>query len=190
MAYEYEAENHDWDMTLRAAWKLVMTGQAVAKQDAELSFSCFAGSMLLSFCAIESLLNSVAFKMAQGDKFSQFDHGKYLKHRGIWQKLNAIGQHAGISIDKSIDPFKKFEEMRVWRTAIVHSKPYGVDRTTIDVPSASKDLHVNFHSQQYTRSVTSECAQSFYGCAFDVTDLVIKSTGIYPRPSCTYKVLG
>ncbi len=79
MAYEYSAENHDWDLTLRASWNLLMSGQA-ADQMANLErkneqvFSFFTGSMLLAFCAIESFTSSVAFSMPDHDSFKNFDY--------------------------------------------------------------------------------------------------------------------
>ena len=54
----YTAENHDWDLTLRAAHELLMLGQMIRRMPdttrASKQFSCWTGSMLLSFCAIES----------------------------------------------------------------------------------------------------------------------------------------
>jgi len=57
MPFEYYAENHDWDLTLRALWNLLMSGQA-ARNNPEQQFSFYTGSMLLSFCAVESYMNS------------------------------------------------------------------------------------------------------------------------------------
>jgi hypothetical protein len=59
MPFEYYAENHDWDLTLRASWNLLMSAQAVQRaknieRKSEQGFSFLTGAMLLSFCAIES----------------------------------------------------------------------------------------------------------------------------------------
>jgi hypothetical protein len=54
MPVEYYAENHDWDMTLRAARYLAVIGQA-KKLKPEHPFSCFTGSMLLRFVPLRAL---------------------------------------------------------------------------------------------------------------------------------------
>lgn len=62
MTFEYYAENHDWDLTLRASGNLFMQGQA-ANNNSQLQFSCLTGAMLLSFSAIESYMMTCPDKL-------------------------------------------------------------------------------------------------------------------------------
>jgi hypothetical protein len=185
MPYEYSAQNHDWDMTLRAAWNLVMTGQA-AKGKNELEFSCLTGGMILSFCAVESFINSIAFVAPSKQEYAHFDYEAYTKIRNFWGRLKAVCSILNIAIDQSQGVFKILEEMRVWRNALVHFSPYSIEPTAIDIPIESKELHTEFRSQEYTKSVTVEKAKEFYGCAFQIIDLIEKTSGLSPRASCTY----
>ena len=64
MSYEYSAQNHDWDLTLRAASDLVTAGIHLDQKPGEgtrsMAFSHFTGGMVLSFAAVESFSASVA----------------------------------------------------------------------------------------------------------------------------------
>lgn len=94
MLHEYSAENHDWDLTLRAAFELFEVGRDMDQRprtgNMSMGFSAFTGSMLLSFSAIESFSASVAFSMPQTDKFKAFDFEAYRRERTFWGKLNML----------------------------------------------------------------------------------------------------
>lgn len=186
MPYEYYAENHDWDYTLMAAWNLLMAGQAASK-DKKLEFSCFTGSMMLSFCAIESFINSIAFSMSSSEKYKDFNYSSYRKLNTFWDKLKTIRAALEIEIDQSTGIFKTIEEMRTWRNSLVHSVPYCIETTEIQVPSESTELHTEFRDKEYTRSVTVGSAKAFYGCAFDLIELIKKTSRLDPRAMCSYK---
>jgi len=188
MSYEYYAENHDWDLTLRASWNLVMAGQAV-KEKSEFVFSFFTGGMLLSFCAIESFINSTAFVMSGHERYSGFNYGKYVRQSSFWNRFKMLGPHLGIKVDTSREPFRMVEEMRVWRNALVHSSPYSVEPTKLQHTNDSRILHDRFRSKEYARDVTVTRAKSFYECAYQVIELVKNASGLEPRAMCSYKVL-
>ena len=170
-----------------AAWNLVMAGQAASK-DKKLEFSCFTGSMVLSFCAIESFVNSIAFSMPSSEKYKDFDYKKYRKLNAFWDKLKMVCAALGIEIDQSTGVFKTIEEMRMWRNSLVHFSPYSIETTEIQTPTESTELHSEFHDKEYVRSVAVEPAKAFYSCAFDLIELIKKASGLDPRAMCSYKV--
>lgn len=188
MPYEYYAENHDWDYTLMAAWNLVMAGQAASK-DKKLEFSSFTGSMVLSFCAIESFMNSVAFSMPSNERYKDFDYKAYRKLNSFWDKLKKICNALDIAIDQSTGVFKVIEEMRIWRNSLVHFSPYSIETTEIQDTQDSRELHTEFRYKEYTKSVSTENAKTFYSRAYDFIDLVQKKSGLNPRAMCSYKVV-
>lgn len=191
--HEYSAESHDWDLTLRAAWCLLMAGQkALAhrkpKESAEVEFSCFTGSMLLSFCAIESFSASIAFSMPRGNRFQTFDYAKYEKVRNFWPKLEMLCKAIPYSIDRSDGLFKTIGEMQQWRNRVTHAAPYAIEKTAIGKTVDSPTLHKPFHDREYTRRVNVENAKRFYTAAYEYVDLMRGLTGLEPRAQASYKI--
>lgn len=196
MPHLYSAENHDWDLTLRAAWNLLMTGQAVNHLPTpgtpkEKEFSCFTGSMLLSFCAIESFSASVAFTMTRQERFKEFGFTRYRSTRSFWGKLQLLCDAIPYQIDKSQGLFQKIGEMQDWRNLVTHSSPYEISNTSItNTTDEPMKLHVPFHGKEYVRGVSSNKAKGFYRNAIDYIDLIKNLTGIEPRARATYVVGG
>jgi hypothetical protein len=128
---EYFAENHDWDLTLRAAWSLLMLGQTqhnwrepISAREKE--FSCLTGSMLLSFCAIESFSASIAFSMPREARFKNFDYDQYRKSSRFWTKIELIFGAIPYAVDKSRGLFQMVGQMQEWRNLVTHSSPYEI----------------------------------------------------------------
>jgi hypothetical protein len=194
MPHQYSAENHDWDLTLRAAWSLLMSGQAIKYLPtpgtvAEKEFSCYLGSMLLSFSAIESFSASVAFTMAREERFRDFDFESYRKARQFWRKLEMICAAIPYTIDKSGGLFQMIRTMQDWRNLVTHSRPYEIETTEIEnTTDAPLKLHEPFHHQEYTRRVNLEHAKKFYLTAVDYTKLITEITGIEPRATATFVI--
>lgn len=193
MSHLYSATNHDWDLTLRAAWCLLMTGQAVKHlptpgTEEEKRFSCFTGSMLLSFSTIESFSASVAFSMPQHERFQAFDFKQYCATKRFWGKLEMLCAAIPYTIDRSQGLFQSIGEMQQWRNLVAHASPYEIEETPIGDPLQTPKLHTPFHSKEYTRKVSLKCAQKFYTTAYDYIVLIKTQTGIDPRASATYVV--
>jgi hypothetical protein len=193
MSHNYSAENHDWDLTLRAAWSLVMMGQAAGHLPSggnikTREFASFTGSMLLSFCAIESFSASVAFSMPHEDRFKNFDFEKYHRTSRFWDKMEMLCNAIPYQIDKSQGLFQTIAEMQRWRNLVTHASPYRVEPTVIANTTDSPRLHKPFHGREYTRRVNLENAKKFYECAFDYKELITQLTGIKPRAMAQYTV--
>ena len=194
MNHSYSAENHDWDLTLRAAWNLVMMGQAVSHLPTggttrEREFASFMSSMLLSFCAIESFSASVAFSMPQGDRFSAFDFEKYNRTSRFWDKMEMLCGAIPYQLDKSKGLFQTIAEMQRWRNLVTHASPYRVEPTDIpNTTSAPRRLHKPLCGKEYTRKVNLENAKKFYECACNFVELITNLTGIEPRAMAQYTV--
>jgi hypothetical protein len=194
MPHQYSAENHDWDLTLRAAWSLLISGQAVEYlptpgTEAEKRFACYLGSMHLSFSAIESFLASVAFSMPREQRFSDFNFDRYRKTRQFWDKLEMICAAIPYKMDKSQGLFQVIRTMQDWRNLVVHSRPYEIAKIEIkDTTNAPLKLHEPFHGQEYTRRVNLEHAKKFYLAAVDLTKLITEQTGIEPHASATFVI--
>lgn len=192
--HQYSAENHDWDLTLRAAWCLLMSGQSVnhlphVVTPKENEFSCYTGSMVLSFCAIESLSASIAFSMPKETKFSTFEFEKYRRTFRFWDKIEQIFAAVPYTIDKSQGLFQTINEMQEWRNLVAHSSPYEIERTIVpNTMDAPLKLHEPFHRREYTRRVSLENAKKFYLTAVEYVDLLVSLTGIDPRASSTFVV--
>jgi len=188
MPFEYSAENHDWDLTLGASYDLLMQGQTTP-DNTKLEFSNFTGSMLLSFSAIESFINSVAFLMPRGDKYKEFNYSEYKELQRFWDKLDLVCENLGIEVDKSKGTFQVIEQMRGWRNSLVHSSPYSIEITEITETKDSRNLHKSYEHREYPRSVIVDKAIKFYNSARELITLIEKSSGIEPRTMCSYKAL-
>lgn len=155
----------------------------------EKAFSCFAGSMLLSFCAIESFSASVAFSMPRELRFKHFDFERYKKSSRFWTKIELVFGAIPFAIDKSQGLFQMIGEMQDWRNLVTHASPYEITRTSIaDTTSAPTKLHAPFHRREYTRRVDLENAKKFYLTAYEYTALLTKLSGISPRASATFVI--
>lgn len=194
MPHEYYAENHDWDLTLRAAWSLCMMGQAAVHLPTggnlrEREFASYSGSTLLSFCAIESFSASVAFSMPRTERFSNFDFEGYKRSSRFWDKLHMICHAAGYEINKSRGLFQQIAMMQSWGNLVTHASPYRVEQTPIrDTVRAPKKLHTRYRAREYTRDVSLQSAKKFYHCALEYIDLISELTGIDPRATAQYTV--
>lgn len=194
MPHQYSAENHDWDLTLRAAWSLLMSGQAVNHLPTpgtpkEKEFSCLVGSMLLSFCAIESFSASVAFTTPREGRFKDFDFTKYRRTSRFWDKIQLLFGAIPYEIDRSQGLFQTIAEMQDWRNLVTHASPYEIKKTSIEnTTEEPRQLHVPFHGKQYTRRVSLSNAKKFYHATLDYVDLVKQLTGIEPRATATYVI--
>jgi hypothetical protein len=194
MPHTYWAENHDWDLTLRASWSLLMLGQAadhLPTPSKEKEFSCFTGSMLLSFCAIESFSASVAFSMPREERFKAFNFTRYRRTRSFWEKLRLLCDAIPYQIDRSEGLFLKIGEMQDWRNLVTHAAPYEIGKTSIaNTTHEPLELHAPFHAKEYARRVNLGSAKKFYSTAFDYIALIQKLTGIEPHASATYAIGG
>jgi hypothetical protein len=156
MPHQYSSENHDWDLTLRAAWSLLMSGQAVKYLPTpgtveEKEFSCFLGSMLLSFSAIESFSASVAFSMPRIERFRNFNFERYRRTMQFWNKIEMLCEAIPYTIDKSQGLFQFIRTMQEWRNLVTHSRPYEIKKTEIEnTTDAPLSLHKPFLDQEYT----------------------------------------
>lgn len=193
MAYEFSAQNHDWDLTLEASHVLLMLGQlfdrSSTKKVPRKNFSCLTGSMLLSFCAIESFSASVAFSMPSEDRYRDFDFEKYKQAQRFWDKIEMLCSAIQINIDKSKGIFQKIDEMRRWRNLVTHSSPYDIPPTIVaDTVDAPRKLHKPFEHKQYARTTDVQNAKTFYLTASEYIELIKTRSGIDPRATVSYKV--
>jgi hypothetical protein len=194
VSHGYVAENHDWDLTLRAAWSLAMIGQTASNlptggEPRECEFACYTGSMLLSFSAIESFSASVAFSMPREERFRSFDFENYTRASRFWDKMTLLCDAIPYRIDKSQGLFQTVGEMQRWRNLVTHASPYRIEPTIIpNTTHAPTGLHSRFHGQEYTRKVNLENAKKFYECAVEYVKLIQELTGITPRAMVQYTV--
>jgi hypothetical protein len=194
MPFEYYAENHDWDLTLRASWNLLMSAQAVQltkniERRNEQEFSFLAGAMLLSFCAIESYATSIAFSMSRDKRYKGFNYSKYKAQKSLWKKIEMVCISLGIDVDHSVQPFNTIEAMRKWRNSLVHASPYSIETVHIVQTKDSKELHDKLEARPYTETVRIEGAKAFYRATIDFINLVKKASGLEPSAMCSYKLL-
>lgn len=194
MSHQYYAENHDWDLTLRGAWSLCMIAQTAEHLPTggnlrERQFSSYLGSMLLSFCAIESFSASVAFSMPGTERFQDFDFDRYTRCSRFWDKLELLCSAAGYKIDKSSGLFQQIAEMQGWRNLVTHASPYRIGSTPVrDTTYAPRKLHAPFHARDYPNQVNLKNAKKFYHAAFEYIDLIKGLTDIDPRATAQYTV--
>ncbi|UFW65814.1 hypothetical protein RlegWSM1455_07265 [Rhizobium laguerreae] len=195
MPYEYSAQNHDWDMTLYAAAELIKAGLIADRRpktgNMSMGFSFFTGGMVLSFAAVESFSASVAFTMPSTPGYETFDFKAYQSARRFWDKMTILCSAAGIVADKSQGLFQRIEQMQQWRNLVTHAQPFEIEPTVIQ--STAKEpgkLHKKHHRKDYLRSAEPEPARLFYRTAVEYIDLLKEKTGIDPRASASYRVLG
>lgn len=191
VSYEYSAQNHDWDLTLRAASDLVSAGMYMDQKPREgtlsMGFSYFTGGMVLSFAAVESFSASVAFCMASDPRYPNFDFERYRSTFRFDAKMNMLMEAAGIKVDWGRGLFQRIATMQRWRNLVTHATPYRITPTQIDDPLDSPALHTaKHHALEYARSCDIETARDFYTAAFDFITLVKEKTGINPCASATY----
>ncbi len=191
MAWEYSAQNHDWDMTLHAGADLIKAGLIADRQartgTVSMGLSFFSGGMILTFCAVESFSASVAFMMPKTAGYESFDFKAYQSARRFWDKMTLLCEAAGIVPDKSQGLFQRIEAMQQWRNLVTHAQPFEVEPTIIQ--STTKEpgkLHKKHHRKDYIRSVDAETAKLFYRNAIEYIDLIKEKTGIDPRASATF----
>lgn len=195
MPHEYSAENHDWDLTLYAAFELLQVGKVMDQRprtgNMSMGFSAFTGSMLLSFSAIESFSASVAFSMPQTNMFSSFDFEAYRRERTFWGKLDMLFSATDQTIDKSKGLFQTVSDMQRWRNLVTHASPYRIEKIEIqNTTTAVGKVHRPKHIREYTRIVDSQMASKFYQAAFDYMEFLKSGCGFEPRTQATFKVGG
>ena len=195
MPHEYSAENHDWDLTLRAAFELLQVGKVMDQRPRtgtiSMGFSAFTGSMLLSFSSIESFSASVAFTMPQTDKFKDFDFETYRRERTFWGKLRLLFATTSQAVDKSKGLFQTIAEMQRWRNLVTHSSPYRIENVEIgNTTTAVSKIHKPKHIKEYTRSVDLQTASKFYQAAFDYIEYLKAGSGLEPRAQAVFKIGG
>jgi len=194
VAFEYSAENHDWDLTLHAAGELTAAGLRMDKLPTtgtlSKGFSFFTGGMVLAFAAIESFSASVAFSMPADPRFSTFDYERYRATRRFWGKMEQLMSSAGIIIDKGEGIFQRIGQMQDWRNLVTHASPYEIEVTEIpETVKAPSRLHANKRHLEYTRMTDGEHARIFYETACAFINLVKERTGLEPHASVTYRPL-
>ena len=195
MPHEYSAENHDWDLTLHAAFELLQVGKVMDQRprtgNMSMGFSAFTGSMLLSFSAIESFSASVAFSMRQTDKFSGFNFEAYRGERTFWGKLDMLFTATNQTVDKSKGLFQTISDMQSWRNLVTHASPYRIEKVEIEnTTTAVAKVHKKKHNKEYTRSVDIQTASKFYQAAFDYIEFLRSGSGLEPRAQAVFKVGG
>ena len=193
MPHEYSAENHDWDLTLHAAFELLQVGKVMDQRprtgNMSMGFSAFTGSMLLSFSSIESFSASVAFSMPETDRFSDFDFEAYRRERTFWGKLDMLFDATDQTVDKSKGLFQTISEMQRWRNLVTHASPYRIEKVEIEnTTTAVQQVHKPKHIKEYTRSVDIRTATKFYQAAFDYIEFLQSGSGITPSAQAVYKV--
>jgi hypothetical protein len=193
MPHEYSAENHDWDLTMHAAFELVQIGNIMDKKprtgNMSMGFSAFTGSMLLSFSAIESFSASVAFSMPQTDKYRAFDFEAYRRERTFWGKLEMLFTATGQTFDKSQGLFQTVSQMQRWRNLVTHASPYRIEKIEIEnTTTAVGRVHKPKHIKEYTRSVNRQTASKFYQAAFDYIEYLKSGSGLEPRAQAVFKI--
>lgn len=153
-----------------------------------IKFSSFTSSMLLSFCAIESFMASIAFRMAGDLNFKDFDFDKYRRSQRFWDKMDMLCLELSIEVDKSQGLFQTIQEMQEWRNLVTHASPYKVDPTKVaeTAGKAILKLHTPYKSKEYTRSVKYEKARKFYVTALEFIQLLEKTSGLEPRAQAVY----
>lgn len=193
MPHTYSAENHDWDLTLRAAFELLQFGKIMDQRPRTgtlaMGFSAYVGSMLLSFSSIESFSASIAFSMPQTERFKDFDFETYRRSARFWDKLDMLFSATGQPIDKSHGLFQIISEMQRWRNLVTHASPYRIEPAEVrNTTSEPGKLHKPKHKQEYTRNVDLRSASKFYQAAYDYIDFLKTGSDLEPRASASYQI--
>jgi len=186
--YEYSAEHHDWNMTLRSAGELY--GLSVNPQmlgNGVRLFALLTGSMVLSFAAIESFSASVAFCMADNPRYPGFDFDRYKKTFRFAEKMNMLMEPHGIKPDWGSGLFQRIATMQQWRNLVTHASPYEIESTPIADSMDARHLHTqSHHDREYARGCNTQAAKDYYSTAVEYIEMIRKTTGINPVASATY----
>ncbi|MBL1146521.1 MAG: hypothetical protein HND56_05250 [Pseudomonadota bacterium] len=210
-SWEYQSSIHNWDMTLEMAQQLTVVGKVSAQGSLNLGdvlderskgnglvntnglrFGLLTGGMLLSYCAVESFINSAAEMLTGYESFPDFDRDGFNKESGFWSRLKKVYKHVGIEVDKGKEPFQSILELHEWRKSVVHAKPVMVSAENID-PSDREVLHRLHESQSnkdFLREVNENAAGRFYEAAYDVIHMFIDTTNLKPITSAIYTPQG
>lgn len=185
--WEYYLENHDWDMTLAAARELLKTGQAIQAEKGECHhLSHYSGAMLLSFCAFESFINSLAFLTHRSGR-GGLNYRRYTRINGLWGRVDALAIALNITVQRSRQPFVTIEDMRKWRNEMVHSQPFSVEPVLIASPDRGHE--VAGANQSYLTRVTRRDAHSFYRAALVGIARLKRASGLDPTTHVSYRNL-
>lgn len=180
-------ENHDWDLTMKAAFMLLENGYALDQQPRtgtlSMGFAHFTGSMMLSFAGIESFSASTAFCMSRDAKFAHLDYEQYRRHRYFKDKIEYLFANIPAPVDWSQGLFQKIKEMQDWRNLVAHSSPYGYDETTPKKGSQQKT-----NSKTYLDRVQLIPANTYYGTAVKYIEHLEALTGIRPTTHAVFQV--
>jgi hypothetical protein len=173
-------ENHDWDLTLRAAYELLQVGLALheRKSSGSLSvgFAHFTGSMVLSYAAIESYSASTAFCMSRHPNYADFEFDLYRRSFRFKDKIERIYDAAGRQIDWSQGLFQKIKGMQDWRNLVVHSSPYAFSET--DATAAAKSSKRG--GKTYAGDAGPIFARDFFDTAEKYIEGLEELTGLKP----------
>jgi hypothetical protein len=172
----YRFENHDWDMTLHAARRLAEMGRDAAG-DRSAAFSCSTGAMLLSFCAVESFANSVAFARFGGER-GDSRYRAYLRARGLKAKLAVVCKNLEIPLDWGIEPWTTIDKMRTWRNALVHTSPYVIESDTELSNSEARRRESELGFYNYPIEVTANRGVEFFNAAHSFIEKIESALGI------------
>lgn len=175
-------------MVLAAAGELVKIGVRLPQSETRQVFASLSGGMLLSFCAVESFMNSVAFKMQTDPRYRAFDYARYLKKRNFWDRMKAECTALEIDIALDAEPLRTIEQMRQWRVSLVHFEPTSIPETAIQDTREVHALSAKFHDRTFAVHVNVENAKKFYGGALQTIELIEKKSGITPSASVTYNL--
>jgi hypothetical protein len=188
MPWEYHYENHDWDMTLASAKELFDAGGRAPVTDKEnRSLSYYTASMLLSFCAVESFTNSLAFLLHKGGT-KNFNYVRYGRISGVWGRIELVAQALDQEIDKSRQPFAMLEVMRDWRNELAHSKPFSVEPKVVNDPSDVSELAREGPQSSY-KLVSQRHARAFCRCAHAVIARFQRASKCMPITYVSYRDL-
>jgi hypothetical protein len=183
-------ENHDWDLTRHAAGELLAYGRQLDKLPTtgtlSKGFSCFAGSMLLSFSSIESFSSSVAFVVDRDPRYPEFDFNEYKRTKNFWDKIAMLARAIQLPVDRSQGIFQKIAEMQAWRNLVTHASPYSLDKTQLR-KIVGRKLPLS-ESKQYPNITDLKNATEFYATACTYIDMVEEKADVEPYTGSSYVV--
>jgi|GEM_PF-2703671 len=185
---EYTSEHHDWDLTMRASSDLLTFGEKTEQRS--FSFAGLVGSMLLAVSALESFLNSLAYKVSEKDGSFPW---KTFEKKSLQSKLEDLLNYYSQAIDKGKRPWQTITKAVSWRNGLVHAKPTLVDPvaidSTVDIRKLPKRYVANSQYEPYEALVTQEWAKKFNQDVIKLIELLIIVSGINPRAQCSYRIL-